>query len=407
MIKDYFAFALRSIVNRKLRSWLTIIGIFIGIATVVALIAVGQGMEAAVTEQFEKLGTNKIVISGGGEVAGSTFGMGLAANPITEDDLEVVQEVTGVDVAAGMITRIASVEYDDETKNTWVSGFPTDETSDVVEDIQSFNILEGRDLEDGDTTSAIVGYNLVYEDFFESSVHIRDNVYIEGEKFKVVGVMDKIGNVQDDTQIIIPIDTAQDLFQTGDELYGIMVKVDDGEEPSEVAEEIKEELRDYRDEEEGEESFTVQTFEQILEQVGIVLNIISVVLIGIAGISLVVGGIGIMNTMYTSVIERTKEIGVMKSLGAKNSDILLIFLLESGIYGAVGGIVGIVIGIILSIVVAKIAGAALGIDYFRAAISWWLILGALAFAFIVGCVSGVMPARQASKLKPVDALRYE
>jgi len=407
MIKDYAKLALRSIVTRKLRSWLTVIGIFIGIATVVALIAVGQGMENAITEQFEELGTDKIVITAGGDAAGSAFAVGLASNPITYDDLDVVQSVRGVDVAAGMISRLASVEYDGESKTTWVSGFPTDETAKVVEDIQAFEILEGRNIEDGDSYSAVVGYNLYMDDFFEKPVETRDKVYIEGVKFKVVGIVDKIGNAQDDTQIIIPIDTAKDLFDAGDEVYGIMVKIDDGEEPSVVAERIEEELRDFRDEDEGAESFQVQTFEQILEQVGVVLNIISAVLIGIAAISLLVGGVGIMNTMYTAVLERTKEIGIMKSIGGRNSDIMMIFLLESGMYGLVGGGVGVIVGAGMSLIVAKIAGAALGIDYFQADITLWLVLGALAFSFVVGVLSGVLPAKQASKMQPVDALRYE
>jgi len=407
MIKDYLKFALKSIFTRKLRSWLTIIGIFIGIATVVALIAVGQGMKAAVTEQFEELGTNKIIVTGGGGAAASTFGAGLASNPITEDDLEVVRDTRGVDVAAGMITRIAGVEFGDETKNSWVSGMPTDESSEVIEDIQSFKVIEGRELEDGDGYVALVGYNLLYEDYFEDPVYVRDNLYIEGEKFRVVGVIDKIGNDQDDTQVIIPIDTAKELFDTNEELYAIMVKIDDGEEPAVVAERVKEDLRDFRDEEEDEESFSVQTFEQILEQVGVVLGIISAVFIGIAAISLLVGGIGIMNTMYTSVLERTREIGVMKSIGATNSDIMLIFLMESGLYGLVGGAVGALVGALLSLIVARVAGAALGVDFFRAQITWWLILGALLFSFVVGAVSGVLPARQASKLQPVEALRYE
>ncbi|MBT3985187.1 ABC transporter permease [archaeon] len=407
MIKDYAKLALRSIVTRKLRSWLTVIGIFIGIATVVALIAVGQGMEKAITEQFEELGTDKIVISAGGDAAGSAFAAGLASNPITYDDLDAVQGVRGVDVAAGMISRLALVEFDDETKTTWVSGFPTDETAKVVEDIQSFEILEGRDIEAGDTYSAVVGYNLYMDDFFEKPVEARDKIFIEGIKFKVVGVVDKIGNAQDDTQIIIPIDTAKEIFDTGDDIYGIMVKIDDGEEPSVVAERIEEELRDFRDEDEGAESFQVQTFEQILEQVGVVLNIISAVLIGIAAISLLVGGVGIMNTMYTAVLERTKEIGIMKSIGGRNSDIMMIFLLESGMYGLVGGGVGVIVGALMSLIVSKVAGVALGIDYFQADITWWLIVGALTFSFVVGVLSGVLPAKQASKMQPVDALRYE
>lgn len=406
MIKDYFKFAYRSIITRKLRSWLTVIGIFIGIATVVALIAVGQGMEDAINEQFEKLGTDKIVISAGGEAAGGAFGMGLAAKPITMDDLDVVQDTRGVDVAAGMITRVATVKFRDEVKSSWINGYPTDESADIVEDIQSYKVIDGRNMEEGDGYDAVIGNDFAY-DFFENDVDVGDDIVINEEEFKVIGVLDKIGNRQDDTAVSIPMDTAKELFDTGDEIYGIMVRVDDGQIPLEVAERIKEDLRDYRDEEEGEESFSVQTFEQILEQVGVVLGIISAVLIGIAGISLLVGGVGIMNTMYTAVLERTKDIGIMKSIGATNKDVMMIFLLESGMYGLVGGVVGVVSGSLLSLIVAKVASFALGIDYFRASITWWLVVGALLFSFIVGCVSGVLPAKQAASLKPADALRYE
>jgi len=402
MIKDYLLFAIKSILNRRLRSWLTVIGIFIGIATVVALISVGQGMESAINEEFEKLGTNKIIVSPTGGFMNSIE----SARPLTVDDVEIIQDVKGVDVAAGMIARTAQVEFKNEVKYTTVSGMPTDEGYEVIEDMQSFSIESGREIEEGDTYDAMVGY-IFAEDLFDNELSVRDKFYIEGQKFQIVGIMSKIGNPEDDKQVIIPIETARDLFNEPENVMAVMINVKDGEVPSEVGERIEEELRDSRDEEEGEESFSVQTFEDILAQVGVVLNIISAVLIAIAAISLLVGGIGIMNTMYTSVLERTKEIGIMKSLGAKNSDILLIFMLESGIYGIVGGTIGIITGVLLSVAVSQIAVAALGIEYFRADVPIWLILGALSFSFIVGCASGVLPARQASKLKPVDALRYE
>ncbi|MFH1456030.1 MAG: ABC transporter permease [archaeon] len=402
MIKDYLAFAIKSILNRKLRSWLTVIGIFIGIATVVALISIGQGMESAINEEFEKLGTNKIIVSPTG-----SFVVGIeSARPLTTKDVEVIEDVKGVDVVAGMIARTAQVEFKNEVKYTTVSGMPTDEGYEVMEDIQSFTIGSGREIEEGDTYDAMVGY-IFAEELFDNELSVRDKFYIEGQKFQVIGIMDKIGNPEDDKQVIIPLEIARELFNEPDNVMAIMIKVKEGEEPSEVAERIEEELRDSRDEEEGEESFAVQTFEDILKQVGVVLNIISAVLIAIAAISLLVGGIGIMNTMYTSVLERTKEIGIMKSLGAKNSDVLLIFMLESGIYGLVGGTIGILTGVLLSVAVSQIAVAALGVEYFRADVSIWLVLGALSFSFVVGCASGVLPARQASKLKPVDALRYE
>ena len=155
-----------------------------------------------------------------------------------------------------------------------------------------------------------------------------------------------------------------------------------------------------------DENFQVLSASQIAEQINSVLGIIQVVLIGIAAISLVVGGIGIMNSMYTSVLERTKEIGIMKSIGARNSDILMLFLLESGFIGLIGGVFGVLLGSGIGILVGKAAASA-GYGILKIKISFGLIMFGLAFAIIIGMISGALPARQASKLKPVDALRYE
>ena len=174
-----------------------------------------------------------------------------------------------------------------------------------------------------------------------------------------------------------------------------------------IAEKIKVELRRFRDVKKDEEDFDIQTPEQLLGSFGDVLNIVQSVLIGIAAISLLVGGIGIANTMYTAVIERTKEIDIMKSVGAQNKDILLIFVIESGMLGLAGGAIGIAVGIGLSKLVEYLAFVYLGTSLIKAFFPWYLILGSLLFSFLVGTISGLLPARQAASLKPVDALRYE
>ena len=155
----------------------------------------------------------------------------------------------------------------------------------------------------------------------------------------------------------------------------------------------------------GEETFTVQTPLQALSSIQIILGIINLIVVGIAAISLLVGGIGIANTMYTSVLERTNEIGIMKAVGAQNRDILYIFLIESGLLGLVGGIVGALAGLGISLFISNIANQALGADLFRVAVSYPLLIGSVLFSFIVGIISGVFPARQASKLNVVEALR--
>jgi len=185
----------------------------------------------------------------------------------------------------------------------------------------------------------------------------------------------------------------------------IVAEVEDKDKIQEVSEAIKAELRKIRNLKDGEDDFTVQTPIQALASVNTILNLINIVVAGIAGISLVVGGIGIANTMYTSILERRKEIGVMKSIGAKNSDIAWIFLIESGLLGLVGGIIGAVLGLSLAFLGAQFANQALGQSLFTVSVSYPLVLGAILFSFAVGTISGVLPAIQASKTNVVDALR--
>jgi len=402
MFKDYILFSFEGIKKRKLRSLLTMIGIFIGIAAVVSLISLGQGLEYTITEQFEKLGGDKIIVMPGGQAFGS-----FSSDIITDEDLEVVRDVEGVDEATEMFYTTKVIIFKDEPQQTLVIGLPTDESSKIISEMQGFEAEKGRDLKNGDKYKITVGWRLWNEDFFDESVRLRDKIEIEDEKFEVVGLIKKIGNPQDDGQVYIPIETARELFGVGNEISAIYVKVKTGEDPNNVAKEIKEELRDFRNEKEGEETFIVQTFENILETIGGVLDIVQFVIIGIAAISLFVGGIGIMNTMYMSVMERTKEVGVMKAIGAKNSHILYIFLIESGIYGMFGGIVGVLIGFGISKAVELIVASYLGTELLKAYISLPLVLGALAFSFIVGAISGIAPSYRASKLNPVEALRYE
>jgi putative ABC transport system permease protein len=204
--------------------------------------------------------------------------------------------------------------------------------------------------------------------------------------------------------IRIPLDTARELYDEPEEFTTIFALSKENFKVSEVAADIEKALRRHRDVKEGEEDFNVQTAEQTIEQLNQILDIVTLVVVGIAAISLLVGGIGIMNTMYTTVVERTREIGIMKSIGARNSHIMWLFLVESGMLGMLGGAIGVLIGLGISYVGQALA-IQLGAAFFRSHISIWLIVGAMAFSFIVGSVSGVFPARQASKMHPVDALR--
>jgi len=402
-ILDYFKYSISNIRKRRTRSWLTMIGIFIGIAAVVSLISLGQGMQSAINEQFQMMGADKIIVSPGSSVLSSFGG---TAKTLTDKDKDVVEKVSGVNLAAAMVYKQAQIKFNGKTKYTFIMGLPTDKTLKIVEDMQSVKIDKGRSLKTSDKYKVIVGYRTGI-DLFDRDIKIGDKIEIQGKEFEVIGILERIGNKQDDTSVFIPLDTARELFNMGDEISTMIVQVNPGIEPSIIAEEIKKDLRKSRDEEKGDETFSVETSEQLIETFNTILNVIQFVLIGIAAISLFVGGVGIMNTMYTAVIERTREIGVMKAIGARNSDIMLIFLIESGTLGLVGGAIGIVLGIGLSKLVEFIAINVWGTTLLKAYFPWYLILGALAFSFLVGSASGLLPARQASKMKPVDSLRYE
>lgn len=231
---------------------------------------------------------------------------------------------------------------------------------------------------------------------------------IKEEQFEVIGIMKKVGS-SDDSSLIIPLEQLRILSNEPQIISMIIVKASPSTDVNQLAKNIESEMRKDRFEKKGKEpeTFNVQTSEQLLETFGSILTAVQAVLIGIAAISLLVGGIGIMNTMYTSVLERRKEIGIMKAIGAKNSDILSIFLFESGLLGLAGGAIGIFLGISLGKMAEFIAYRALESNIIQASFPWYLILGALSFSVLIGTLSGILPAMQASRLKPIDALRYE
>lgn len=402
-MKSYFSLAFNNLRRRKLRSWLTMIGIFIGIAAVVALISLGQGLQGYINQQFEQLGKDKIIIQPKG--FGSP-GSATGSLKLTSKDLKVIEEVRGVEYASGYLIKQGQAIYKGESGIGYATGLMQIDFERMVE-LSNLKILEGRGLRDDDKFKVVVGYNHVYKDVWEKPLRIGSTIEIEGYEFKVVGVLSKIGNPIDDTLLYVQKETLKEILDVEDEESQILVKTASGFDPEDVANTIERKLRQSREEKEGQETFNVRTSEQILESFSNIFAVVQAVLVGIAAISLVVGGIGIMNTMYTAVLERTKEIGTMKAVGAKNSDILFIFLIESGLLGLVGGAIGVGIGIGLGKIAEYIATNALGTPLLQAVFPWYLIAGALAFSFLIGSSSGILPALQAAKLKPADALRYE
>ena len=404
MLQDYIGYVFENFRKRKMRTWLTMIGIFIGIAAVVALVSLGQGLQQFIDEQFEAFGTDKLIIQP--KTGFAPPGSDLTTTEITSNDEEVVERTRGVIETTSFILENVKVEFNEQTRFHQLFSIPTDEGKKLYDEINQFEVQDGRDVRKGDKFKVLVGVGFIEDDLFQPNVKVGDKIEINDMEFKVIGHYERIGNSGDDRTLVITEEAMREIFNVGERVDFILARTAKSEKPSNVAVRVEKELRTSRDLEEGKEDFVVQTSEDFIESFQNILLAVQLVLAGIAAISLLVGGIGITNTMYTAVLERTKEIGIMKAIGARNSDILKIFLLESGILGLAGGIIGVALGIGFSKLV-EIAVSTTGNTFLKAAFPWYLVTGALLFAFLVGAISGAMPAIRASRLKPVDALRYE
>ncbi len=408
MFSDYFKLAFNNLRKRRLRSWLTMIGIFIGVAAVVSLISLGQGLEKAVTEQFFQLGADKVQVV----VKGPTTGPPGSNSDIIldESDLRVVQNARGVEVAAGRLIEPIRVEFNDEERFLFVATIAEEreerELLSEIANVRDEDFVYGRNLDRDDTWRVVMS-----EDFYDTPrfdgkpLRVGDKIEINGKIVDVVGFFEKTGNPFIDFSFVMNEEPVRDLLDIPEKFGVIAARVDTKQDISLVADTIEKDLRNHRNLDEGDEDFEVNTAEDVLGTLTTVLSIVTSVLIGIAGISLLVGGIGITNTMYTAVIERTREIGIMKAIGATRKDIMSVFLIESGLLGLVGGVIGVLIGIALSKLVEYAAIVALGTSLIQASFPWYLIVGSLAFSFIIGAAAGTLPAIQASKMQPVEALR--
>ena len=313
-----------------------------------------------------------------------------------------------MDTAIGLLYHTAIIEFDDDQYVSLVYGMPmTPKENELVTQMNVVEIESGRALKSSDTGKAVVGYRYAHNQIFKRNLRLGDKILVDNIPLEIVGFMEQIGSEIDDTVIYVTQDQIEKMYDIAGQFDFVYVKASSGVDPQDLVEPVERTLRKSRDVDEGQEDFEVQTFQEVLESFLSIFRIVQAVIVGIAAISLLVGAIGITNTMYTAVLERTKEIGVMKAIGAKNSDVLTIFLIESGFLGLAGGTIGIIFGTGISKLVEIVAAQSLGTDLLRAYFPAWLIFGALAFAIVIGMAAGVMPAKQASSLQPVDALRYE
>lgn len=402
---DSLKYALKNLYQRKSRSFLTILSIFIGITTIFIFVSFGFGLYSYVNTLAGESGADKFIVyakGGGAPGMDNTF-------RLEKKDLEEIQKTKGVKEAAGIYLKVLQIESNGEQKYVFGMGVSgTIEDSKLLNEISQVKMDKGRDIKKGDTKKVVLGYNYQVEKLiFTKPLKVGEKITINGEKFQIIGFYGLIGNPQDDSNIYLIDDDLKNLYPTQNLPYGqIIGRVDNKDDINSITANVKKNLRRERGQKEGQEDFFVQTFEDLIAQFSTALNVIIGFIILIALISVVVSAVNTANTMITSVMERTKEIGIMKSIGAKNSVIRNIFLLESSLLGLIAGIFGVIIGAIFASAAGSILKS-LGWGFLSPQYSWQLFVALILFATLVGTVSGVTTAIQASKQNPVDALRYE
>jgi putative ABC transport system permease protein len=395
-LQDTLLIAYQGLNERKFRLALNILGILIGCAAVTGLISITQGLTIEVSTQLETFGpTNIMVIPF--EIR---QGRGLVGESFNWRDVQIMERVPNIQYISPIVSnQVATYTIRGTTYMAYIYG-----ATPVYFDIfSSYTISEGRKLIQSDSGAVVIGHLIAQPDpdkdpIFKVGDRITLNFYVEGEPrtatFRIVGIMEEIGGTfgsQDDRSLIMSYRDAQNTFETGSKVDFVAIRVNDLKNVESVSQEIKDKF---------DNKVMVMSYDQIKEQVNQVLGTIEAVLGGIAAISLIVAGVSIINTMTISVMERTREIGILKAIGSKSSEILMLFITEATITGIIGGILGAIVGFIAGILVG---------NYIGLPVSTSPTLGALVvgFSLITSVLAGLYPSWQASNLSPVEALRYE
>jgi putative ABC transport system permease protein len=424
-LKKSFQLALNILLHSKLRSWLTIIGIVIGIGAVVAIVSISEGAQQQLESQLGNLGADILTVTSGMSRAqgpGGSFGGGMEGGPggtiessgtqknLTARDINVIKTLDNVQLVMGQVSGTADITYGSKTlSDSRVIGVDTL----VWSEITTSELSSGRFLTSGDTYSVIIGQRIAESSFEDTEVTLNSKLVIGGKSFNVVGIL------SDSSEIYIPIEVARIILEDvgDDEFNSILVKIENVNASDDTVDLITEKLMLSRGIlQEKNVDFSISNPSTMQETMSETMNTMSIFLGAIAAISLLVGAIGIANTMFTSVLEKTNDIGVMKAIGAQNKDILSIFLFNSGLIGLVGGLGGVIVGFLASKMISTLTsttttsgpGGGMFSNLFGSTyVSPEIVIGALLISVLVGMIAGVIPAYRASKLNPVDALRYE
>jgi len=341
LFKDYFKIAIKNLRTRPLRSWLTILSVVIGVFLIISILFLSEGIKTAVLKELKMFGKDVVMIMPG-ETSDiiTTFIGGLK---LSDDDIEAVKEAEGVDLVIPMTWAAEVMRYQDEKKTVFLYGMPWEEAIELFKYDMGWTVTKGRWPIPGEK-ELLVG-NLVPKDTF-TEMKVGTQATIKGDTFEIVGVLRSLGNKQDDSMIGLDLEIFREITNVKEGAQFAIARTDPNLTPDKVVQNIKDELDKLREGEGGEDlpPISVLSSETVTDVVSNIMTLIQALIFGLASVAIVVGGIGIMNTMYTAVYERTREIGIMKAVGAKNSTVTAIFLIESGIVGLVGGIGGVALG---------------------------------------------------------------
>lgn len=430
---DSFRLSVNNIAHRKLRAWLTLLGIVIGVAAVVAIISIGEGAQASINQRLSGFGADIITISPGGGNAdrfmgglrGANFGTGdfrqggegntrrsnLEKEPtLTDKDVSVIKSNPNIGFVNKIVSGRKQAVFLSETTSTSIQGVdPLAWTS-----TSSLTLAAGRFLQVSDSGVAVIG-NRLANSTFKQPITLGRKITVNSKPFTVVGILGSassstggFGGGGDNTIYI----NYRDAWEAADVNKGtyssLQAKARDKELMQETVSSLTTALQFSRKVTERNQDFGVTSSEAIKQQIESVTQALTLFLGAIAAVSLIVGAVGVANSMFTSVLEKTHEIGIMKALGSTDAEILQLFIIESALFGFIGGAIGAAIGTGISALIPLMAGGIMpGMGNFTTLVTPALLISAVLLSTIIGIISGIMPARSASKLRPIEALRHE